>query len=280
MIFIESTSQSSQITDYAKQVGDFLKSPSLLYAFIVLLGGYAIYRVLLIIFKKAIKKSRINKNIHAFLISSFRIVTLTLVIMTVAATAGIPVNTFLVVFSAFGLAISLAIQGFLSNLAGGLILLMAKPFSVGDWIEINNVVGVVQKTDILFTRILTFENKVVSFPNGTMSTAQISNYTMEKNRRFVFSFDVAADSNIDLVRKTIVDAVKKNDFYNKHFEPVVVVTDLSGYAISLSLRILVNNDDYWNFKFTLLENIKKDFDAAGIHFAPVFQAFLEQMKNQ
>lgn len=279
MINIESTAQSSQITDYTKQLKDFVGNPSFLYALIILLGGYAIYRVLLLIFKKAVKRSRINKNIHAFLISLFRVIALTIVFMTAAATAGISVNTFLVVFSAFGLAISLAIQGVLSNLAGGLILLMAKPFSIGDWIEVNDIVGVVQKTDILFTRIVTFENKVVSIPNGTMATAQISNYTMEKSRRLVFSFDVAVDSSIDLVRKTIVDAVKKNKYYNKHFEPVVVVTGLSGYAISLSLRVLVNNDDFWDFKFTLLEDIKKDFDAVGIRFAPVFQSLLDQMKK-
>lgn len=260
VIRLESAVQNSTLTEAVQKVSGFVISPSFLYAVFVLLAGYAVYRILLILVKKAVRKSHINKNLHTFLISLFRILTLTTILMSAAATVGVSVNSFLVIFSALGLAVSLALQDILSNLAGGLILLLSKPFSIGDWIQISDVVGVVEATDILYTKILTFENRVVFLPNGTISTSTIQNYTMQNTRRLVLDFDIVPDCSIELVKKILIGAVKKNKYHQEKFEPVVYVTNLSGYATTYSLRVFVLNDDFWDFKFSLLEELKEQFD--------------------
>ncbi len=219
-------------------------------------------------FDKRIKRgklgTKINPSLHTFLSSFLRITLKAVLIVTVAAYLGVPMTSIITLLGSAGVAIGLALQGGLSNIAGGIMILAFKPFLVGDYISAANVTGTVCDLGLFYTKIISDEHNKVVIPNSKITGETVTNYSAEGLRRAFFDFTVAYDSDIDEVRRVMLAEAVKLDNVLGDPAPEVCLTEHGDSALKFSLRLWLKSADYWNVKFALAENIKKAFDAASI----------------
>lgn len=217
------------------------------------------------IFDGFLEKSPIERSLHAFLRSAARTALYFLTILIVADKLGIPMTSLIALLSVFGLAVSLAVQGTLSNLASGIMILLSQPFKVGDFIETGSVSGTAEEIGLVYTKIVTGDNKVVYCPNGDISGSRIVNYTAKGSRRV----DIKAGASYDCAVKDVKNALLKcarrysSDIIEGK-EPFVAVSEYKDSCIEYVLRIWVATDRYWDVYFGLTEAVKEEFDAANI----------------
>ncbi len=214
---------------------------------------------------KMLERSPIEKSLHTFLKSAVRIALYTLAALVVADKLGIPVTSLVAALSVFGLAISLAVQNSLSNLAGGIMVLVSKPFVVGDFVEAGGVSGTVAEVGLAYTKIITPDNKVINCPNSEISASKIINYTHEKSRRVDISIGASYDVPIkDVIAALLSCAEKHKDVLIPDKNPSAVVTEYKDSRIQYSLRLWVETDAYWDVYFALMQEVKEEFDARSI----------------
>ena len=180
-------------TELGDKIGD--KMPSLIFAAITFILGIGISKLILKAIEKGLDRSNLDKTAHGFLISLIRIILYTIVVVIALTIFGVPMTSIIAVIGAAGLAVGLALQSSLSNLAGGFIILFAKPFKVGDFIEADGVSGNVEHISILYTTVVLPDNRTAHIPNGTVAGGKITNYTEKATRRLdlVFSISYSAD---------------------------------------------------------------------------------------
>lgn len=231
---------------------------------VLLVVGFKLIKVL----TKAMDKSKlfahIDVSVRTFLKSFVGIALKVVLILTVAAYIGIPMTNMIAVLGSAGLAIGLALQGSLANLAGGLMILIFKPFQVGDFIESGGVSGTVKAVSILYTEIRTPDNCRIMIPNGTISNAVVKDFSSEETRRVDLEFSVAYSSNIDQVKKLLCDLAKAHELILKDPEPVVYLKTQGDSALVFTFRVWAKNADYWTVYFDMNECAKRAFDAYGI----------------
>jgi small conductance mechanosensitive channel len=237
---------------------------NLVKAIAVLLIGLWIARVLTNVSEKMLKKSDVDDSLRGFLTSIVSIALKILVYITALGMLGIKMTSFIAILGAAGLAVGFALQGSLANFAGGVLILLFKPFKVGDFIDSGSESGTVEKIDILHTRLQTPQNQLVIIPNGDLSNSSITNYSDKDTRRADFSIGVAYDTDIKHARKTIIDVLKNDDRALKDPEPMVVLTALGDNALNLSARAWSSTEDHWGFFWDNMEKIKDALDAEGI----------------
>lgn len=240
--------------------------PTLLAAIIILIVGIIITKIANKIMSKALKRSRLDVSAHSFLISLVKIILNTLIIVIALTTLGVPTASMVAVIGAAGLAVGLALQNSLSNLAGGFIILFSKPFVAGDFIESNGASGTVDSINILYTRLLTADNKAVFIPNGQVSNSKIINYTQEKLRRLELSFGISYKNDYEKAMDIIKEIISDNEFAIRSPEPLVRVGDQSANGINIVVNVWVASENYLKLKFDLLEQVKKAFYDSGIKF--------------
>ena len=173
-------------------------------------------------------------------------------------------SSIITIFGAAGLAVSLALQNCLSNLAGGFIILFSKPFVAGDILEIDGSVGKVDTISILYTKIITFDNKTVFIPNGKVSEGKIINYTESPTRRIDLKFDISYAADYQKARELILTAAADNKLILKSPEPLVRMSAHSDHSVAIDVLVWVNNDDYFNVRYSMIESVKSSFDENGI----------------
>lgn len=230
---------------------------------ILVIGTFAIKWI-----KKFIKSSkrleRLDPSVRSFL-ASFATISLYIVLfITLAMILGIPVTSFLTVLASCGVAIGLALQGALSNFAGGLMILLFKPFKVGDYIEAAGEAGTVTEITVVYTVLVTPDNKRITIPNGSVTNAIIKNYSAEDTRRVDITFSADYSCDIEKVKEIILKVASSHEKALKTPEPFVRVTKQADSAIEYTARIWCNNADYWAVYFDVLEGVKKAFDQNGI----------------
>ena len=214
---------------------------------------------------KMLTRSTIEKSLHTFLKSAVRIALYTLTALIVADKLGIPITSLVAALSVLGLAVSLAVQNSLSNLAGGIMVLVSKPFSVGDFVEAGGVSGTVYEIGLAYTKIVTADNKVIHCPNSEISATKIINYTIEKSRRVEISVGACYDAPIkDVIAALISCANRHTDVMVPDKEPAAVVTEYKDSCIQYSLRVWVNTEAFWDVYFALMQEVKEEFDARSI----------------
>ena len=210
------------------------------------------------------KLDKLDVSLRSFLTSFVKIVLYILLIITVAMILGVPATSFITILASCGVAIGLALQGSLSNFAGGLMILFFKPFKVGDYIEAQGEAGTVVSISVVYTELLTPDNKRITIPNGTLTNSTIRNYSAEELRRVDLTFNVAYNSNDETVRKILRAAVDNHPLSLQDPEPVVRLSQHGDSALVYSVRVWVKNADYWTVYFDILSQVKADFDANGI----------------
>ena len=187
-----------------------------------------------------------------------------LLIVTAVNFIGINTSSFVAVLAAAGATIGLALQGGLSNLAGGVIIMLFKPFHEGDYISTPLGDGTVSKIGVFYTKLTTPDNISVSVPNSSLSNSTISNYSAKSTRRVDISLSISYEADIDLAKKVLLASAESHDLVLKDPAPVVFVTEQADSSIKLQLRVWVLNADYWTVRFDLTEDSKKVLDKFAI----------------
>ena len=230
---------------------------------VVLLGWIAI-RIILRIEKKALERSNLDEALYLFILKSTRIILWIVLIVSVLPILGISPASLVAVLGAGGAAIALALKDSLGNVAGGIIILMNKPFNKDDTIEVSGTIGVVDAIDLLTTKLHTFDNKVVTIPNGTITTSILTNYSREQMRRVDCTFGISYQADIGKAKEILLAVAERCPKAQKEPEFVIGVSSHGDHAILMDLKVWCSTEDYFDVKYYLEENVKIAFDQAGI----------------
>ncbi|MBU3675981.1 MAG: mechanosensitive ion channel [Chitinophagaceae bacterium] len=238
--------------------------PKLLGALLVFVLGLYIINILARVLNKVLIRRGVDVSLHSFLGSMVTVGLKVLLLISVAGMIGIETTSFVAVVGALGLAVGLALQGSLSNFAGGVLTLVFKPFKVGDLIEVQGHTGVVQEIQIFNTILLTPENKTVILANGAVSNGTIINYNRHGNLRVDISMSIANTMDIDHARAVIVECLKNNPKVLQDPAPKIGVLKVGDGGITMAIRPYATAEDYWSVFFQVQEDVKKAFDREQI----------------
>lgn len=236
----------------------------LLIAIIVYFIGRKVIKVLLKWIKRAFTQSSMEEGVSGFLLTLINFALNGILIISIAGIIRIETTSFVAILGSAGVAIGLALQGSLSNLAGGVLVLVTKPFKVGDYIIAGAKEGTVSKIDIFYTNIVTVDNKRIVIPNGTISNMDVINVTNEPTRRLDLIIPVSYKADIDHVRSVIMGVCQKNEMVLLDESIEVLLYEFASSSINMSVRVWVNTENYWALKWELQEKLKKALDAEGI----------------
>ncbi|NPA43182.1 MAG: mechanosensitive ion channel [Chlorobi bacterium] len=239
-------------------------APKVIAALVLLIVGWWIIGYIHKIFSRYLSQKNVDPTLQKFLADLLGWTLKILLIVTVISQLGIATTSFAAIIGAAGLAVGLALQGSLSNFAGGVLIMIFKPFRVGDLIEAQGVLGVVKEIQIFTTKLLSPENKLIILPNGTLSNSPIINYTAEGKLRLDMVFGVSYDSDIKQVKDLLTKIVTSHPKVLKEPAPLVRVTELADSSVNFAVRPWVKPEDYWDVYFDLTEQIKQALDEAGI----------------
>ncbi|TYB72208.1 mechanosensitive ion channel [Bizionia gelidisalsuginis] len=238
--------------------------PKVLAAIAIWLIGGIIVKYLLKGINKAMDKKGLEIGLKKFLSNLIGWGLKIVLILVILGTVGIETTSFAAVLAAGGLAVGLALQGSLSNFAGGILIMILKPFKIGDFIDAQGQSGTVKEIDIFNTKLLTTNNQEVIMPNGALSNGNIVNYSTESTRRVNLTFGVGYDSDIKKTKEVILGVINSHPAILKDPAPAVNVSELADSSINFFTRAWVNQADYWDVHFYLIERTKEAFDEAGI----------------
>ncbi|XLX41353.1 mechanosensitive ion channel family protein [Ectopseudomonas mendocina] len=238
-------------------------SGKLTLAVITLLIGWWLISRLTTRIGRMLEARKVDRALSSFIGSLVSIVLRILLLISVASMVGVETTSFIAMIGAAGLAIGLALQGSLANFAGGVLIMLFRPFRAGDWIEAQGVSGSVDSIQIFHTTLKTGDNKVVIVPNGALSNGHITNYSREPRRRADINIGIDYSSDIKLAREVLLD-IAKDPRVHLDPAPVVFVTGLGDSAVNLSLRVWVATGDFWPVTFAFTEQAKERLTEAGI----------------
>ena len=236
----------------------------LLGAIFIIFIGFKLTKLITKRFRENKKMSETNPTVHGFAASFLNISLKILIVIAAAAVVGFPTASFIAVLGSAGVAIGLALQGSLSNIAGGLILIIFKPFRVGDAISLENETGTVQEIGIFFTKILTPDNRTVIFPNSVVSNEKMVNISANHTRRADLLFSVSYDADINTVKKILTDCTKECTYILKEPETMIFLSDQAESALIFSVYAWCECENYLALRSDLTERVKKAFDANNI----------------
>ncbi|AMV71127.1 mechanosensitive ion channel [Desulfuromonas carbonis] len=214
---------------------------------------------------KQMEKKKIDPSLQPFLKSLISTLLKVLVVVSVLGMVGVQMTSFIAILGAAGLAIGLALSGTLQNFAGGVVLLIFKPFKVGDYIEAQGFAGTVREIQIFNTILKTPDNKTIIIPNGGLSTSSMVNYSTEATRRVDWTFGIAYGDDIDKAKKVLTSLLEGNDKVLQDPAPFVELGELADSSVNFTVRAWVNTADYWAVYFFMLENVYRKFGEAGLN---------------
>ncbi len=235
-------------------------SIQLLIAIAIIVIGFKLIKILEKKLKKESKFAKLDNTAKGFVISILSISLKILLLVVAASIIGIPTTSFITIIGSCGVAVGLALQGGLSNLAGGLMLLIFKPFEVSDYIEAEGREGTVKAITMFYTIITTVDNKEIQLPNGKLLNSEIVNYSTNKERRLDLEFSVSYDSKIDKVKTIINEVIDKTNSILKDKDIIVRLYKQADSSLVFAVKVWVKKEDYWTTYFDLQENIKNAFD--------------------
>ncbi len=228
--------------------------------------------------KNSPKLNKLDPGLRSFLTSFSNIALYAVLFITAAMILGVPATSFITILASCGVAIGLALQGSLSNFAGGIMILLFKPFKVGDYISASGEEGTVKEISVVYTVIMTNDNKKVTIPNGSLTNSVIENYTCEDMRRVDLQFTTAYDCDIEKTKQVLTKVITSHPMALLTPEPFVRLAEHSDSALTYKVRVWCKTEDYWTLNFDLIENVKVAFDENGIEI-PYPQVDVHVTKN-
>ncbi len=243
-----------------------LYTPKLITALATLFVGLWLIRLLSAYVEKALDKAHVEISLKRFLVSLVNVGLKLLLLVSVVSMVGIATTSVVAILGAAGLAVGLALQGSLANFAGGVLILLLKPFKVGDVIQAQGFTGRVEAIQIFNTILKTADNKTIIIPNGMLSNGSIMNFSLEKKRRIDFTFGIGYDDDLKKAKEVLHQLILSDDRILQDPPPQVVLAELGDSAVNIAVRVWCHAEDYWGIYFDFLEKVKVTFDAEGIAF--------------
>ena len=252
--------------NWGEQLWLFLQNngPKFLLAIVVLIVGLALTKAAEKPMRRILQKSKIDASAHKLILQIVNIALKVVVLLITAETLGIKTTSLIALFSAVGLAISLAVKDFLSNMTGGFLVLITHPFTKGDFIETNSVSGMVENITLFYTTLKTPDNKKIFIPNGEICTAKIINYSAEETRRLDMVFSISYNDDLSAAKQILADLVASSGLALEDPAPAYVVIEHAASSINIGVRVWVKSADYWTLNFYMNEQVKLAFDRAHI----------------
>jgi small conductance mechanosensitive channel len=242
----------------------FTYGPELLKALALLVIGLWVIKLILRGFRKGLAKGGLDDTLKNFLVNLVGWVMKIMLFIAVLGQLGIQSTSFVAVLGAAGLAVGLALQGSLANFAGGVLIMLFRPFKVGDVIQAQGEIGSVKEIDIFTTKLLTPQNRLVIIPNGSLSNGNITNFTAEGFQKIFLTIGVSYDADIKQTKEVLWNAIQKQEHVMADPPPLVEVSGLGDSSVDFAVRGAVPNEFFWPTQFALIATIKEDLDAAGI----------------
>ena len=233
-------------------------------AVVILAVGVLAIRIFMRLLRATLEKSHMEKAAYSLITSLAKAAMYVILFLIAASALGIDVSSIVALASVLTLALSLALQNMVSNVIGGFTILYTHPFRSGDYVEIAGQGGVVQTIDITYTKLTTPDNKTISIPNSAVVASQIVNYSTSGTRRVDISVSASYDTPIETVKAALLAAAKLDAVLDTPAAPFAAVMSYGESAINYCLRVWTSADEYWNVFFTINENIKTEFDKAGV----------------
>lgn len=233
-------------------------------ALIIFFVGKKLIHLILNVIHKNFERARVEEGVTKFLISLFRVLLYFILLIVVAQILGLESSSIIAVLGSAGLAVGLALQGSLANIAGGVLILIFKPFVMGDYIVYGDKEGTVVGIDIIYTRLLTPDNRKITLPNGSLANADIINVTSEEKRRVDLFVAVDYSEDIKKVKGILEGIANKSSYVIQSEEKTFFVNSFEASAINIGLRVWVKTEDYWEGRWAILEEIKEEFDKNNI----------------
>lgn len=231
---------------------------------VLLIIGMKVIKVITNRLHKSMEKRAVDATIMNFATSLFKGMMKILLVLAILNTVGVGVTSFVAILGAVSFAIGMALQGSLSNFAAGVIILVLKPFVVGDFVEISGLSGSVSKIEIFSTVLKTPDNKTIIIPNGGIIGSNIINYSIEATRRVDFTFGVDYAADIKAVKEVLYTVTKSHDKVLEDPDVFVGVSELADSSVNFAVRAWVNAEDYWTVYFDIMETMKIKLDEANI----------------
>lgn len=235
-------------------------------AILVLMVGRLLVKLLNRLVAKMLDRRHIDVGVQSFLRSAVNILLTTLLVVSVIGALGINTTSFAALLASAGVAVGMALSGNLQNFAGGIVVLLFKPYKVGDWIESQGVEGSVVEIQIFHTILRTADNKIVFVPNGSMSTAVVTNYSREATRRLQWTVGVDYGEDVERVKAVVAEVLKNEPRILTTPQPLIVVEALADSSVNIMVRVWVKQEDYWDVHYEMYQKIYDSFNAAGINF--------------
>ena len=236
----------------------------LLLTILLFVVGIIVVNWLTKLVRKLLGKTQLDNSIIAFLSNVVRIALVALLVVTALTRLGIPSSSLITALASAGVAIGLALQGSLANIAGGILLLVTKPFASGDFVEVDGRGMTVERIDMVSTHFHTPDNNEVIIPNGQLTGKTIINYTKDDTRRADFPIAISYKSDVETAKAALIRAGKSNPYVLADPEPVASVTGYHESAIELTLRVWCKSPDFASLSFTISQAMKEEFDKAGV----------------
>ena len=235
-------------------------------AIIVFVVGRFIISFLNKLINKLLSKRKIDPSIKSFVRSLSNILLTILLIVAVVSKLGVETTSFAALLASAGVAIGMALSGNLQNFAGGLIVLLLRPYKVGDLIESQGITGTVREIQIFHTILTTADNKVIYIPNGALSSGTVTNYSREATRRIEWIVGVEYGEDFEKVKKTIEDILAADGRILTDPAPTIALHALDASSVNVTIRVWVANKDYWDVYFDMNKNIYDEFNKQGVDF--------------
>ncbi len=257
---------ADQIQIYTQKAIDLAieYGPKIILAIIVLIIGLWIIKLFIKGLNKGMEKGDVDISLRKFLGNLAGILLKVLLLISVASMIGIATTSFIAILGAAGLAVGLALQGGLANFAGGIIILIFKPFKVGDFIEAQGYLGTVREISIFTTILKTPDNKTVIIPNGALSNGSMVNFSTEQTRRVEFVFGIGYNDDILKVKNVLNSIVEADTRIFKDPKPIIAVGELADSSVNFKVMVWCSSSDYWSVFFDTNEKVKLTFDKEGI----------------
>ncbi len=275
---IETGSKLSRVLDSLVEQGAAL-GWTLIKALLVFIVGRFLISMINKLVQRVLLKRKIDPSIKTFVGSLIHIILMILLIISVVGALGVQTASFAALLASAGVAIGMALSGNLSNFAGGLIILIFKPYKVGDFIEAQGLSGTVREIQIFHTVLTTTDNKVIYIPNGSLSSSAVVNYSYQEVRRVDWTFGVEYGTDYEKVKGVLEDILAKDErILQEPAAPFVAMSQLADSSVNYVVRVWVKSPDYWNVYYGITRTVYERFNAEGIGF-PFPQLTIHQAKD-
>lgn len=250
----------SDINEFLVKIGT-----NILIAVTILIIGFWAVKLVVRALKKILRKSKTDESLVTFLSSLLTMVLKVLIVVTSITQLGVEMTSFVTILGAAGLAVGLAFSGTLSNFAGGVMILIFKPFKVGDFILTQNEQGTVKEIQIFNTYLHTSDNKIIILPNGPVANGNITNFTKAEKRRIDWLIGISYGDDLKVAKELISKFIEEDERILKDPVPFIGVEALTNNSVDISVRVWADTSDYWDVYYSINERVYREFEPAGLH---------------